>query len=146
MSAPDPFQNIPAGLRARPQWVNWKIEKNKNGKDTKVPYQPNGRKASTTSPRTWSNFERVCQVNGDLAGHVGFVFTKDLVGIDFDHCRDKKTGVTDEWALSAIKELDSYTELSQSGTGWHVIVEGKLPGRATRLAAWRCTRRSGSSA
>ncbi len=131
MSAPNPFQNIPAELRVLKQWVNWKIEE-RGGKSTKVPYQPNGKPASTTDPKTWSTFERVCASNGNLAGRIGFVFTEDLVGIDFDHCRDKKTGVTDEWAHDVITELDSFTELSQSGEGWHVIVKGKLPGPGNR--------------
>lgn len=37
---------------------------------------------------------------------------------------------TEPWALAIINELSSYTELSQSGTGWHVIVRAVLaPGR-----------------
>lgn len=122
------FENIPEELCALPQWVCWRIEQ-RDGKPTKVPYQPNGKRASSTDPRTWSTFERAAQTNGQLAGKVGFVFKKSagFVGIDLDKCRDPRTSVTEQWALDIIKELDSYTELSQSGTGWHVIVRGDLP-------------------
>jgi putative DNA primase/helicase len=110
-AAPVGFGNIPAELRALPQWVNWKIEQ-RDGKDTKVPYQPNGKRASSTDPRTWSTFERVCRSNGDLAGHIGFVFTKEAgyVGIDVDHCRNAKTGITEQWALSIITALERLSE------------------------------------
>lgn len=116
--------NIPAELRALPQWVNWRIEQ-RDGKDTKVPYQPNGNKASSTERKTWSTFEHASRASTNI----GFVFTRETgyVGIDFDKCRDKKTGITEQWAIDIIAELNSYTELSQSGTGWHVIVKGVLP-------------------
>jgi hypothetical protein len=43
--------------------------------------------------------------------------------VDLDKCRDPRTGVTEPWATEIIKEIGSYTELSQSGTGWHIIVK-----------------------
>jgi hypothetical protein len=60
---------------------------------------------------------------------IGFVFTRDsgLVGIDLDKCRDPETGETEAWAKAILRELNSYTELSQSGRGWHAIVKGSLP-------------------
>jgi putative DNA primase/helicase len=127
MTADSRFLNIPEELRQLPRWVNWRIEQ-RAGKPTKVPKQPSGVNADSTAPKTWSTFERVSQTNGKF-DEIGFVFTKEAgdVGIDLDKCRDPKTGETEKWALDIIKELDSYTELSQSGTGWHVIVKGSLP-------------------
>lgn len=118
------MHNIPDELRTLPQWVTWRIEK-REGKDTKVPYQTNGKPASSTDPKTWTTFAAA----SGASRNVGFVFTKaaGYVGIDFDRCRDPKSQVTEAWALAIIKELDSYTELSQSGTGWHVIIRGSLP-------------------
>jgi putative DNA primase/helicase len=127
MTADRQFGNIPKELRRLPQWVNWRIEQRK-GKPTKVPMQPSGMPASTTDPKTWNTFERVTPTTGQFNG-IGFVFTKEsgYVGIDLDKCRNPKTEVTEEWALTIIEKLDSYTELSQSGAGWHVIVKGSLP-------------------
>ena len=33
------------------------------------------------------------------------------------------------WALEIIQHFDSYTELSATGTGLHVIVKGEVPNR-----------------
>lgn len=50
-----------------------------------------------------------------------------FTGVDLDHCRNPKTGKIEAWALEEIHRLDSYSEVSPSGTGIHVIVEGELP-------------------
>ncbi|RDZ43741.1 hypothetical protein C5B86_11960 [Haloferax sp. Atlit-19N] len=86
--------------------------------------------ASATDPATWTTFDeaRAYAADGSADG-VGYVFTDDdpYVGIDLDKCRDPETGVTDEWAQELIDRLDSYTEVSPSGTGYHVIIRGVLP-------------------
>lgn len=143
MTAESQFRNIPGELRQLPQWVCWRIVQ-RDGKPTKMPVQPSGAPASSTDQKTWSTFERVCNANGQFAG-IGFVFTKQAgyTGVDFDKCRDPKTGETEAWALDIIKELDSYTELSQSGTGWHVIINGTLPAdgnKCGRLEMYDCER------
>ena len=123
---PEHFENIPRDLRQLAQWVCWRIVLRK-GKATKMPMQPGGAPASSTDFKTWSTFERVCNSNGQFDG-IGFVFTKEagFVGIDLDKCRNPETGETEKWALAIIGELDSYTlNLSQSGTGCHVIVKRK---------------------
>jgi primase-polymerase (primpol)-like protein len=45
-----------------------------------------------------------------------------IVGIDLDHCRDPKTGKIEPWAQDIIETVDSYTELSPSGTGIRIFV------------------------
>jgi len=50
----------------------------------------------------------------------GFIF------IDLDHVRDAETGETEPWALNVIETLDTYTELSRSGTGYHLVCRGTL--------------------
>src|SRR5262249_59536187 len=42
-------------------------------------------------------------------------------------CRDAQTGVIAPWAREIVAALDSYTEVSPSGTGLHSFVCGKLP-------------------
>ncbi|ADD07718.1 uncharacterized protein Nmag_4210 (plasmid) [Natrialba magadii ATCC 43099] len=63
------------------------------------------------------------------ADGIGFVFTATvpLVGVDVDDCRDPEAGEPLESALSIIEQLDSFTEVSPSGTGYHVLLEGDLP-------------------
>ena len=60
---------------------------------------------------------------------VGFVFDPEerIVGVDLDHCRDANSEELEPWAAAIVDRLDSYTEVSPSGTGIHVLVEGELP-------------------
>jgi primase-polymerase (primpol)-like protein len=120
------LDKIPDELKALRQWLLWKMEA-RDGRMTKVPYQPNGRRANVTAPRTWNTFDVCVRAlrTGRFLG-IGFVFTKGPVsyaGVDLDKCRDPQTGMTEQWAIQIIKELGSYTELSQSKTGWHIIVK-----------------------
>ena len=113
--------NFPAELRALRQWVVWKYE-TRGDKRTKVPYCPRThRRASSTSSSTWSDYTTAV---GVLSTHsytgVGFVFAPPHVGIDLDHCRDASTGAVEPWAAAIIGELNSYTEISPSGTGLQV--------------------------
>jgi len=103
------------------------------GRKTKVPYQPNGQKADSMNPQTWSSFEDVCKAADNFSG-IGFVFSKnsEIMGLDFDHVRDPESGEWDENASEEIKSLDSYAEISPSGTGAHVICIAKIPGKYRR--------------
>jgi putative DNA primase/helicase len=128
-----PYENLPAELRNLHQWVCYRLEKRKQSdgtwKDTKVPCQPNGKAASSTDPATCNSYASCVSAVGRLriAG-IGFRFSKaaGFTGIDLDKCRDDESGATEHWALAIINELGSYTELSQSGAGWHIIVRAGL--------------------
>jgi hypothetical protein len=106
-----------------------------NGKSrwSKVPYNPRNLKqhASTTDLSTWASFAKAVAVAG--AGQesypgIGFNLTGiKLVGIDLDGCRDPKTGKIAKWAWRIIRALNSYWEVSPSGTGVRIIVRGVLP-------------------
>ncbi|TKX72443.1 hypothetical protein [Halorubrum sp. GN11GM_10-3_MGM] len=121
---------IPETLRERDQWVCWR-EEERDGKPTKIPVTPGaGGFASSTEPQTWRSFETALEYRGtEHADGVGFVFTDDdpIVGVDLDDCRDPETGDVDDDAQDIIKRLDSYTEVSPSGTGYHVLITGELP-------------------
>ncbi|WP_232688987.1 hypothetical protein [Halobacterium zhouii] len=121
---------IPEDLREREQWVCWR-EEERDGKATKIPVTPGaGGFASSTESATWSDFETAHEyTETEYADGVGFVFTDDdpIVGVDLDDCRDPETGDVDDAALDIIERLDSYTEVSPSGTGYHVLITGTLP-------------------
>lgn len=117
-------------MRGLNQWVVWRLEK-RDGKPTKVPYSPlTGRRADSTDPKTWAGYREAVKAarEKDYDG-LGFVFTADdpYVGVDLDGCRDPATGEVEGWAREIIEELGSYAEISPSGTGVHVILEGELP-------------------
>jgi hypothetical protein len=117
-------------MRDLRQWLCWRSVE-RNGKPTKIPYSPlTGQRASSTTPGTWAGYEeavRACKEHG--YGGIGFVFTSedDLCGVDLDGCLNADTGEIEPWARIIIEELDSYTEISPSGTGVHVLVRATLP-------------------
>ena len=122
-------ETIPEALKARPQWVMWRTV---GDKPDKVPYSARtGRRASSTDLLTWSTFQEALEAydNGDCAG-LGFVFSSadPYTGIDLDDCVDAD-GEIAGWALEIVRYFDSYTELSATGTGLHVIVRGEIPNR-----------------
>jgi primase-polymerase (primpol)-like protein len=47
--------------------------------------------------------------------------------VDLDHVRDVASGAVKRWALDTIACLHSYTEISPSGTGFHVFIRGRKP-------------------
>lgn len=126
---------LPEQLRERDQWVCWR-EESRDGKPTKIPVTPgSGEFASSTDPTTWASAETVLEyADSREADGIGFVFTDDdpIVGVDLDDCRDPETGDVDDVAQDIIKRLDSYTEISPSGTGFHVLIEGELPAGRNR--------------
>ena len=127
---PVQLENIPDELKIRPQWVKWRLEK-RGGNLTKVPYTPGTeRKASSTDLMTWGTFEEAIEVLDRYDG-VGFVFSSadPYTGIDLDDCVEQKTGVIKQWALEIVRYFDSYSELSATGCGVHIIVKGEVPNR-----------------
>jgi primase-polymerase (primpol)-like protein len=126
--------SLPGDLVSCPQWLCWREQK-RDGKVTKVPIDPtSGSYASATDPSTWADFETArAYAETDAAG-LGFVFTDDdpFVGVDLDDCRVPETETTLDWAEEIVDTLDSYTEVSPSGTGYHVLVRGELPGDRNR--------------
>ncbi len=123
----NPYLSIPPELRALRRWTLHRVE-SVNGKKQKVPYQLNGQHASSTDPRTWANFSAVANVPKGFDGITYMLCASDgFVCIDLDSCRNPENGDVEPWAQAIITELDSYTEISPSGTGFHIFVKGKIP-------------------
>lgn len=121
---------VPDELKELRRWVVWCLEE-RGGKPTKVPYSPlTGRSAGSTDPGTWGSYLEAIKAytEGDFDG-VGFVFTEadPFCGVDLDRCRDLNTGELEPWAREILDRLDSYSEISPSGEGVHIIVRGELP-------------------
>lgn len=110
------LDNIPYEMRLLPQWVCAGPDKN--------PLNPRtGYAASVTEPSTWGTFEEARHA-GYM--HIGFVLTP----ADPYSIIDLDAPVSEEQAARHQKILatfDSYSELSQSGLGVHIIVRGKVP-------------------
>jgi len=125
---------IPKGLKDRPQWVVWRYEFDpaKSKPWTKVPYSArNSRRASHSAPGSWSDFQTALNLykKGEWAG-IGYVFSKEdpFCGVDLDDCRIPGNGAIDQDKRIYVERLASYTEISPSGAGLHVIIQGSLSG------------------
>lgn len=130
MTLPPAADALPDALVTRDQWVCWRTH-DRDGTATKVPIVPGTTQfASTTDPDSWRSFQtaREAVTTTSVAG-LGFVFTADdpLIGVDLDDCREPETGAATQWADTIIDQLASYTEVSPSGTGYHILVSGTLP-------------------
>lgn len=122
--------NIPSDLRSCDQWVLWIAKKN-GERVEKIPQRVYGSgNAASNDPGTWADFDAAIGTyyEGDFAG-VGFVLKQGggYVGADFDHCRNPHTGEIDPEIIEQVKRLNSYTEVSPSGTGLRVIGKGVAP-------------------
>ena len=125
------FQNIPEELKQLKQWVCWNIDII-DDKPRKVPYNPNnGKNAQSNNEYTWANFDTALEAMKKYGFEgVGFMFANGYFGVDIDHCldNDQYKDLIDEFVYT----LQSYTEISPSGTGIHIICKGTLPDGARR--------------
>jgi putative DNA primase/helicase len=123
------YEKIPDELKKLNQWVCWKKEL-KDGKETKIPYIATSQtKASTTDQNHYRRFENAIKaVENNIHEGIGFVFceTDSYLFIDLDHCIDEADNIEPQ-SKRIIEILNSYTEISQSGSGIHIIVKAELP-------------------
>lgn len=119
------YQDIPAELKALPNWV---MHKNK------APKNPiNGKGAMANKASTWTTFDVAIDAldSGEYDG-LGFQFGESgdnlsgYFGVDLDDVIDGN-GTLDEKARQIVQTLNSYTEISLSGHGLHIICKGSLP-------------------
>jgi hypothetical protein len=115
------LENIPDELKSEDSWVLWKHEE-RHGKSTKVLYQSDYRRASSTDSATWTTFAAAVEIIEDsFFDGVGFVFDKDspYAGADLDDINEDQAG---EW----LDRFDSYAERSPSGNGFHIICKAEV--------------------
>jgi putative DNA primase/helicase len=136
-AAPPQWDAMPDACKELRHWVLWKTEM-RDDRLTKVPIRADsGFKAESDNQTTWTTFEKVREAFEKGRGlGAGFVFARssEISGVDLDHCRDPVDGAIDAWAQAYIDRLNSYTEISPSGTGLH-----------GRMQPLRCTQRRDSS-
>ena len=131
------MNNIPEEMKALRQWVCYRVQE-RNGVPTKIPYRTDkvGRgNAKTNDPATWHTFDEVVEAAAKPKNRfdgIGFVLSESdpYVFIDLDHV--VADGEIEPWAREIIERVGTYTELSQSGTGIHIIARAKKPGPRCR--------------
>jgi hypothetical protein len=126
--------SIPQSLIEQRRWVCWAaVPKQRNDgteEFTKVPRRPDQPRvaASSTDASTWATFDEALAAYeaGAVAG-IGFVLGDGIMGIDLDSVRDPDTGALEPAAQAIVERLDTYTEVSPSGTGVKMILRGTVP-------------------
>lgn len=121
---------IPEEIRTLPRWFVWKAEL-VGDKWTKVPYQAkSGHHAKVNDPKTWCDYKSAYGAYFNSAGKydgVGFAFNGDgIIGLDLDHVLVGSKIINPD-VRRAVDLLNTYCELSPSGTGLHLMCKGKLP-------------------
>jgi hypothetical protein len=113
-------EKIPLQLREAHQW----LVANQDAVPLSV---QTGRATDPTNPLSWSTFEQAVATG---APYLGFCLSHSdpYTIIDLDDKVDKPA--TDEqrqFFQQLIEAFGSYTEVSRSGRGYHIVVKGRLP-------------------
>lgn len=125
--------NLPQAMRDLPQWLLWRKEQFAGDKKPrKVPYYASGRKrrgeqGAPDDRAALVSFEvALAALEARRYDGIGFAFVPGdgLIGIDIDGAIDHETGEVSPRCQSIIAACGSYTELSPSGRGVHIIVAG----------------------
>ena len=128
------------GLVWEKQWVCYQLveAKEKDGstkhnsdgtiKYNKIPKNPKtAENAKAGDPETWGTLNQAyTALNNNKFDGLGFELSHGVYfGIDIDHAINQETGEVDPVALDIISTVDSYTEISPSGTGFHILCKGQ---------------------
>jgi hypothetical protein len=105
-------------LKLLPQWACSHQEKKR-----RAPRDIFGKKVSVTDPRAWDTYDN-CKASDFPC--IGFIFSANdpYAVIDLDEPVDEAQA---ERHRIIVEQFDSYTEVSTSGTGLHIIVKGNIP-------------------
>lgn len=124
---------IPACMKKWDNWIYWKNIKLEDGKFTKIPYSDIGKSAKTNDCKTWKQFQDVANWKSKGFSGIGFMLNKSnpFTIIDLDKCIEN--GKPSLFAQNVIDYFNSYTEISPSGTGLHVILVGSIEKAVKRI-------------
>lgn len=101
----------------------WRYEE-RNGKQTKVPYNPRrGERAKSNDPQAFTDYQTASRVSHQYDG-IGLGIMDGICTIDLDYCIDAD-GNYSQTAAEIIAMMHSYTELSPSGTGVHILFQAE---------------------
>jgi primase-polymerase (primpol)-like protein len=117
---------IPNEMKRLPGWLYWV--------DKKIPKtlrkDPSTGKCNHNNPACLGSLEEVLQQIRHFNCKHGLAFSFrrefDLTYIDLDNCRDPETSVLTEFAQGIVERMNSYTEISPSRKGLHIVVRGQV--------------------
>jgi hypothetical protein len=131
---------IPAELRELDRWVLWR-KVLRDGKPKKEPYtvaRPD-RRASSTHSSTWASLVEATGALHPLRDDgIGYAIEPGLTLVDLDDVINGD-GTLHPAAAAIVADLDTYTEWSQSGSGLHLLLRGRLTSHRsqTKQTPWQ---------
>lgn len=146
-------ENVPRQFRETERWVCWANLEVSDGKYNKVPVAPwadGNAYPSKDYKEKITDFDRASRfanldayssvllgeygVPDDMVAKLGLFYHlppadegTDFLFIDLDDVRDADTGALHPTAIDLIDRADSYAQVSTSGTGVHIFLNGSLP-------------------
>jgi len=139
------LKNIPEEMIKQDHFIVWRLEDIGKPKKAKIPYNPeNHWKCAVTKKENFTSFHKAKEVfkksdknySGVGIGLFAAGEPSDLCVVDFDEVLNDSGELLpqfeeiQEW----IEDFNTYTEISQSGTGLHLFFFGNPPGATTRKA------------
>ncbi|WP_267644006.1 type IV secretion system DNA-binding domain-containing protein [Haloarchaeobius amylolyticus] len=126
----------PADMQDHPQWLTWK-ETDDGRKIPRAPWVSEwpDKYVSAQDPDCWTTFGTAHRAAGKHSGHkMAFTIrnrsefpTEQYVLVDYDSVRDPETGAIHSSVQTHIDCAESYTDISTSGSGVHILCQGELP-------------------
>jgi hypothetical protein len=120
--------NLPPELIRTNRFLLW-FAGERDGKPTKLPAAPwvsgHWNQIDGTDSVNWTTFDKALEYTKQKEGYgIGVALGDGILGIDLDHCIDDAGNVS-EFASRIVYRAASYTELSPSGKGVHILMRGK---------------------
>lgn len=112
------YEHIPQKLKDEALFCVWKRVISKN-KVQKKPFQTNGIGASHSNPKHFTDFKTACDVSANGYDGIGIGVFKGISAVDIDSC--VVDGVLTPKAQKVVDMMDSYSEISPSGTGIRIV-------------------------
>jgi hypothetical protein len=113
------------------QWLNWSYDQDR--KIPRAPWRSGDKFVSAQDPKNWTDFQTAREYADMLPG---FEFAFNLadegegwrcVFVDLDDVRDPESGDLHPVARDLVERAGSFAQVSTSGTGLHIFVDGTLP-------------------
>lgn len=126
------YEKIPKELKENNCWCCYRIVDGR-----KIPINARtGNNAKSNDESTWSSFDAAkTGVKVHNCDGIGYFFKPPYFGVDIDNFNKEIEGYKEGESniiTEFVESLKSYTEISQSGNGIHIICKGELPDGARR--------------
>lgn len=134
------YNRIPSELRELNQWGIYKREWDEDRqKWKKKPHDPHtGNMGSSTNESTWSDFQTaLTAIEKFKADGLAFYFKPPYIGIDLDDIGENlerylQGDIENNLVYVFMNATKTYSEISMSGKGVHIIGKAKIPGDRRR--------------